>query len=138
MGRIRYSGVLTVPGPWEKGVLTPTYAGWNIMPAVACWRLWQWSIQMPGLSARRATSQRSPGFTSKVSSQSGLPVVARPLSAQHQDVVSVRMHRVGLEAAVHHPHPEQVAFGHKNRRDVGVDPAVDRLGQSGPAVQDAR
>ena len=50
------------------------------MPATACSRLWQWFIHSPGLSARSATSQTSPGPTSNESIHSG-PEADLPLRA---------------------------------------------------------
>lgn len=43
---------------------TPSYIGCAISPSAACGRLWQWSIQIPGLSATNATSWLSPSATS--------------------------------------------------------------------------
>ena len=52
----RYSGTLPLSSPSRNGVVTPSYIRCVTRPSRACWRLWQWSIQMPGLSATNATS----------------------------------------------------------------------------------
>src|SRR6266508_2089451 len=57
--------------PFVREVEHHPFAAWN--------RLWQWSIQIPGLSARNATSHTSPSPTSNVSIHSGLPVTGFPL-----------------------------------------------------------
>ena len=51
-----HSGWLCAAPPVSNGVVTPVYATCIVSPAAAWNRLWQWSIQMPGLSARKATS----------------------------------------------------------------------------------
>jgi hypothetical protein len=51
-----YSGSLPAGPPIRKGVLTPWYMRWAMSPWAACGRLWQWSIQIPGLFAMNAMS----------------------------------------------------------------------------------
>ena len=54
-----YSGSLGSPPtslPTRNGSLTPAYARCATSPSAAWSRLWQWSIQMPGLSATKAMS----------------------------------------------------------------------------------
>jgi hypothetical protein len=51
-----YSGSLAAAPPTVNGVVTPWYIRWVTSPSRACGRLWQWSIQMPGLSATKAMS----------------------------------------------------------------------------------
>ena len=49
------------------------------MPWAACLRLWQWSIQMPGLSATKAITYVSPSSTFSESIHHGDPVASTPL-----------------------------------------------------------
>lgn len=51
-----YSGSLWDSPPMRYGVVMPSYMRWVIRPWEACGRLWQWSIQRPGLSATKAIS----------------------------------------------------------------------------------
>ena len=51
-----HSGWLSARPAIRYGVSNPSYMRWAIMPCAACLRLWQWSIQMPGLFATKATS----------------------------------------------------------------------------------
>jgi hypothetical protein len=51
-----YSGWLSACPAIRYGVSNPSYMRWAIMPWAACLRLWQWSIQMPGLLATKAMS----------------------------------------------------------------------------------
>jgi len=51
-----YSGSLAASPPMWYRVVMPSYMRWVIRPWEAWGRLWQWSIQMPGLSARKAIS----------------------------------------------------------------------------------
>ena len=99
--------------------------------------LWQWSIQMPGLSARKAISYSSPDPTSRESTHHGLPVAGLAVAAQHDGVVAVQVHRVGSAAAVLELHHDHVALLHDVHRDVREEMAVDRPPQAGPAVEEA-
>ena len=51
-----HSGRLSAGPPMRYGVSNPSYMRWAIMPSAACLRLWQWSIQTPGLFAAKAIS----------------------------------------------------------------------------------
>jgi hypothetical protein len=51
-----HSGWLSAGPPTRNGVVTPPYARCATRPSAAWVRLWQWSIQMPGLSARKVMS----------------------------------------------------------------------------------
>ena len=51
-----HSGWLSAGPAIRYGVSSPSYMRWAIMPWAACLRLWQWSIQMPGLLATNAMS----------------------------------------------------------------------------------
>ena len=58
--------------------MTPSYITCAISPSLACGRLWQWSIQIPGLSATNATVHSSPSRTLSESVRHGLPVERTP------------------------------------------------------------
>ena len=51
-----HSGWLSTGPAIRYGVSNPSYIRWAIIPWAACFRLWQWSIQIPGLFARKAMS----------------------------------------------------------------------------------
>ena len=51
-----HSGRLSALRPIRYGVVTPSYIRCAIIPSRACSRLWQWSIQIPGLSATKTMS----------------------------------------------------------------------------------
>ena len=51
-----HSGWLSLPPPTRNGSVSPAYIRCATRPCAACGRLWQWSIQMPGLSATNAMS----------------------------------------------------------------------------------
>jgi hypothetical protein len=51
-----HSGVFPVVPPMVYGVVTPSHIRCATRPSIACGRLWQWSIQIPGLSATKAMS----------------------------------------------------------------------------------
>src|SRR6478609_42637 len=62
-----HSGSLPESEPSLYGVVTPSYIKWVTIPCAAWLRLWQWSIQIPGLFATKATSKDSPFLTSRES-----------------------------------------------------------------------
>src|SRR6266511_3850647 len=74
-----HSGSLSAVPPTANGVVIPSYIRWVTSPWVACGRSWQWSIQMPGLSATKAISYDSPLPTLSESTHQGLPVAGIPL-----------------------------------------------------------
>ena len=51
-----HSGRLSAGPAMRYGVSNPSYMRCATIPSAACFKLWQWSIQMPGLSATKATS----------------------------------------------------------------------------------
>ena len=51
-----HSGWLSLPPPTRNGSVSPAYIRCATRPCAACGRLWQWSIQIPGLSATNAMS----------------------------------------------------------------------------------
>lgn len=55
-GSSRYSGWLRASPLMVNGVVTLSYMTWAMRPSTACGRVWQWSAQMPGLSAMNAMS----------------------------------------------------------------------------------
>ena len=62
-----------------NGVVTPSYMTWATSPSTACSSVWQWSLQMPGLSATNAMSYDSPSATLSESTHQVLPVAGTPL-----------------------------------------------------------
>ena len=115
----------------------PSYIRWATSPSAACCSWWQWSIQMPGLSATNATSKDSPLPTVSESNHHGLPVAGTPLRAEHDGVVAVQVHRVQLAAGVGEVHGDDVALAHHEHRHVRVLVTVDRPPQPRQAVEEA-
>ena len=131
-----YSGVLRVAPPITYRVVTPSYIRCTTSPSAACGRLWQWSVQMPGLSAdERDVVRLAVGHVQRVHPPRAA-AGRHPVAGEHHRVVAVQVHRVHVAAVVADPHADHVAVGHHEHRRVRVLPAVDRPPHAGPAVQE--
>ena len=62
------------------------------MPSAAWSRTWQWSIQIPGSWALKATSVALPGLDVERVRQPPAPGDGPPVAAQHEDVVAAQVH----------------------------------------------
>ena len=104
--------------PVRNGVATPTYARCIVRPAAAWSRLWQCSIQSPGLSARNATRTVSRARRRACPSTTGCPSRAA-VAREHERVMAVEVHRVHRRRVVHEGELHQVARLDHSHRHVG-------------------